>query len=181
MKLAVFFCLFCMFAVYSAQSATLYRWVDADGKVHFTDQPPPPAAAKQLEERTIGTRPADDAQQPYATRLAAKNFPVVLYNANCGEACTKAREHLAKRGVPFTEKDAGTPEANAELKKLVGSATVPVLAVGKVTQLKGYETGAWDAALDDAGYPKYAASPVKSRPTPPPTGGAPKQAPGGVQ
>ncbi len=179
MKLAVLFCLVCMFAVYSAQSATLYRWVDADGKVHFTDQPPPPAAAKQVEARRTGSRPAADAQQSYATRLAAKNFPVVLYNSSCGEACTKAREHLVKRGIPFSEKDASTPVANAELTKLVGNATVPTLAIGQATQLKGYEAAAWEAALDDAGYPRNAAP--RARPTQPETTGAQKQAPGGMQ
>lgn len=155
MKLAVFFCMLCMFAVYSAQSASLYRWVDADGKVHYTDQPPPPSA-RQVEEKKIGSRPADDGQLPYATRLAAKNFPVILYNSSCGEACTKARDHLAKRGIPFSEKDAGAPEVQEELTKLIGGVEVPVLAVGKVTRLKGYVPAAWDAALDEAGYPKSA-------------------------
>ena len=154
MKLAVFFCILCMFAVYSAQSAALYRWVDLDGKVHYTEQPPPPSTARKIEEKTIGTPPTDNVQLPYASRLAAKNFPVTLYNSECGEACTKAREHLTKRGVPFNEKNAGTPEVQAELKKLIGALEVPVLAVGTVTRLKGYEPGAWNAALDEAGYPK---------------------------
>lgn len=156
MKLAAFFCLLCMFAVYSAQSASLYRWVDNEGKVHYTEQPPPPSAARKVEEKTIGTAPADDSQLPYASRVAAKNFPITLYNSECGEACTKAREHLTKRGVPFQEKDAGTQEVQAELKKLIGGLEVPVLAVGTVTRLKGYEAGAWNAALDEAGYPKSA-------------------------
>ena len=156
MKLAVFFCIFCMFAVYSAQSASLYRWVDNEGKVHYSEQPPPPAAARKVEEKTLGTAPGDDGPLPYASRLAAKNFPVTLYNSECGEACTKAHEHLTKRGVPFSEKNAGTAEVQAELKKLIGSLAVPVLAVGTVTRLKGYDAGAWNAALDEAGYPKSA-------------------------
>ena len=156
MKLAVFFCLLCMFAVYSAQSASLYRWVDNDGKVHYTEQPPPPSAARKVEERAIGTAPADDGQLPYATRMAVKNFPVTLYSSGCGDACTKAREHLTRRGVPFSEKDAGVPAVQAELKKLIGALQVPVLAVGTVTRLTGYEEGAWNNALDDAGYPKSA-------------------------
>lgn len=155
MKLAVLFCLFCMFAVYSAQSASLYRWVDADGKVHYADQPPP-SSARKVEEKTMGSRPADDGRLPYATRLAAKNFPVTLYISGCGELCAAAREHLAKRGIPFSEKDADAPEVQEELKKLIGGLEVPALAVGKTTRLKGYEAGAWDAALDEAGYPRNA-------------------------
>lgn len=176
MKLAVFFCVVCMFAVYSAQSASLYRWVDTEGKVHYTEQPPPPSAARKVEEKNLGTPAADDSRLPYASRLAAKNFPVTLYNSECGEPCTKAREHLTKRGVPFHEKDAGTPEVQAELKKLVGTLGVPVLAVGTVTRLKGYEPGAWNAALDEVGYPKS----VPFLPKPPaPAKGEQKPATGG--
>ncbi|WP_070099565.1 glutaredoxin family protein [Sulfuricella denitrificans] len=154
MKLAVFFCILCMFAVYSAQSASLYRWVDTDGKVHYSEQPPPPSAARMIEEKEIGTQPADDGQLPYASRRAAKNFPVTLYNSGCGDACAKAREHLTKRGVPFNEKNASTPEVQAELKKLIGALEVPVLVVGTATRLKGYDSEAWNAALDEAGYPE---------------------------
>ncbi len=184
MKLAVLFCLLCMFAVYSAQSASLYRWVDLDGKVHYTEQPPPPSAARKVEEKTLGTPAADDVQLPYASRLAAKNFPVTLYISECGEPCTKARELLTKRGVPFSEKDAGTAAVQVELKKLIGSLEVPVLEVGTVTRLKGYEAGAWNAALDEAGYPKSVPSslrpksketaPTKSEQNPPVNGGVGK-------
>lgn len=158
MKLAVFFCIFCMFAVYSAQSAPLYRWVDAEGKVHYTDQPPP-ASAKEVEQKQLSVQQPDDVQLPYASRVAAKNFPVTLYNSGCGEACTKARDHLTRRGIPFSEKDAGTPDVQAEMKKRVGGVEVPVLAIGTSARLKGYETSAWDAALDEAGYPKSAPAP----------------------
>jgi len=176
MKLAVFFCIFCMFAVYSAQSASLYRWVDADGKVHYTDQPPPPNAAKRVEEKKIHTRSADDVQLPYATRLAAKNFPVTLFNSDCGEVCTKARAHLAARGIPFGEKNASSPEVAEELRKLVGGLVVPVLVVGRAIRLKGYEAAAWDAALDEAGYPRSAPAVGAKQKAP-----APAEAKGGQQ
>ena len=156
MKLAVFFCIVCMFAACSAQAAPLYRWVDTSGKVHYTDQPPPPSAASKVEEKTLGTPAANNVQLPNAARLAAKNFPVPLYNSECGETCTKAREHLTKRGIPFNEKNAGTPEIQTELMALIGALEVPVLAIGTVTRLKGYEPGAWNAALDEVGYPKNA-------------------------
>lgn len=170
MKLAVFFCIFCMFAVYSAQSAPLYRWVDTNGKVHYTDQPPP-ASAKEIEEKRLNVQPPDNDALPYASRAAAKNFPVTLYNSDCGVACTGAREHLIKRGIPFSEKDAGTPNVQTELKALIGNVEVPVLAVGKVTRLKGYEVSAWDAALDEAGYPRSAPA-LKPKPKAPAAKGA---------
>jgi hypothetical protein len=50
-------------------------------------------------------------------------------------------------------------------KKLTnGNLEVPTLLVGREL-LKGYEEGAWDAALDNAGYPRGVAG---ARPAPKP-------------
>lgn len=154
MRFALFLC--CCIAAGLAHSAELYRWVDGDGKVHYTDQPPPPSA-KNVEEKNLGSGSTiETSELPYATRQAVKKSPVTLYANDCGEPCKQARDHLAQRGIPFTTKNPQTSPADAEaLKKLVGAAFVPVLTVGG-TVSKGYEKGAWDAALDAAGYPKSA-------------------------
>lgn len=137
-----------------AHADTLYRWTDADGKVHYTDQPPP-ASARNVEEKKLDGSRAEGPQLPYATQQAARNYPVVLYASDCGEPCTQAREHLEKRGIPYTAKNPKTSEPDREaLKKLAGELEVPVLTVGNAAPLKGYEAGMWDAALDVAGYPK---------------------------
>lgn len=150
MRFALFLC-FCA-AAGLAQAGDLYRWVDADGKVHYTDQPPP-AGAKKVEEKKLGGNTIDTSELPYATRLAVKKFPVTLYASDCGAPCDQARDHLNQRGIPYAAKNPQTTPADGEaLKKLVGMLYVPVLVVGS-TVSKGYETGAWDAALDAAGYP----------------------------
>ena len=168
MKLAVFFCFLCMFMVFAAQSAqagTMYRWVDAAGNVHYTDQPPP-QNIKDVQEKKLAAPAQSSGQTPYATQAAARNFPVTLYINNCGEVCNRAREHLSKRNVPFSEKDPTDPQIADALQKLTGSMEVPVLVVGKAAPIKGYGPESWDVALDVAGYPKApAAKPVgASRP-----------------
>jgi len=101
--------------------------------------------------------------------MAAKNFPVTLYTTDCGDACTKARSLLAKRGIPFSEKNAQQPDDQEELSKLLGGQLeVPVLKVGN-NVVRGYEESQWHSALDIAGYPKSAGA------TPPPP--APKPEP----
>jgi len=87
--------------------------------------------------------------------MAMKKSPVTLFvGSDCGEPCANGRDLLAKRGVPFSERDAqGNAEAAEELKKLVGGLEVPVLVVGDI-KVKGYEQGQWNSALDSAGYPK---------------------------
>lgn len=163
-------------------AGTLYRWVDPDGKVQYSDKPPPPSA-KDVQQKQLGAPAADTGRLPYATQIAAKNFPVTLYVTDCGEACTKARELLRKRGIPYAEKNPQQPAEQEELSKLLsGQLEVPVLKVG-TSLVRGFEPGQWNSTLDMAGYPENAGAP----PPPPqpaakpaaPQEPAPAEPPGG--
>jgi glutaredoxin len=111
----------------------------------------PVDGAKQVEQRRVQGYLAPAQPIPYATQQAAKHFPVTLWTANCGSACDKAKSHLARRGIPYTTKDA---EADRDgLRKATGGLEVPVLVVGREA-LKGYAASTWDTALDAAGYPR---------------------------
>jgi glutaredoxin len=158
-----------------AAQQTVYKWVDKDGKTHYSESPPP-ADAKKSEQKTVGGGYAATSNLPYATQIAMKKSPVTLYTgADCGDACVQGRALLAKRGIPFAERDAqGNAEAAEALKKLVGGLDVPTLVVGEA-KVKGFEEGQWSAALDGAGYPKTAL-PGSTPPAPakaPPTEGQP--------
>jgi len=136
-----------------AQS-NVYRWVDHDGKVHFSDTPPP-EEAQSVSQKRMGGGYVEQSQLPYATQMAMKKNPVTLYVANdCADTCAKAREFLSRRGIPFTERNAQTNPADTEqLRKLSGALEVPFLLVG-ANKLRGYEEEGWSAALDGAGYPR---------------------------
>ena len=136
-----------------AQS-TVYKWTDSQGKVHFSDTPPT-EQAKGVTQKRMGGGEVDASQLPYATQLAAKSNPVTLYTApQCGDPCTSARSLLGERGIPYSERNAQANPADAEeVKRLIGAMQVPVLVIG-ANHLKGYEEGAWQAALDGAGYPR---------------------------
>src|SRR5579859_245402 len=116
----------------------LYRWVDAQGNVHYSDHLPP-ATIKQFEKmKALGGKPGD-VPLPYVLQQAVNNFPVKLYTTDCGETCTRARALLAKRGIPYTELDASVAQTQQELKKLTGGTLeVPVLQVGSDT-VRGFE------------------------------------------
>lgn len=147
------FCTLLLLAGGTAQGQQ-YRWVDKDGRVQYTDAPPP-AGAKDARKST----PARDAgggspQVPYALAKAQKEFPVTLYTApNCKEGCDTARDALNKRGVPFKEVPVYDQEKNDELKRVSGAQVVPTLLVGREVQ-RGFEQESFNTLLDNAGYPK---------------------------
>jgi glutaredoxin len=138
-------------AATAAGAGTMYKWTDSQGKVHYTDTPPP-ATAKQKEEKKVGAA-APTVGMPYALRQAVQTYPVTLYTTDCGEACNNARQLLSKRGIPYTAKNAQLSSYQDELKQLVGAAEVPVLKVGGQTA-KGFEASQWNLLLDTAGYPR---------------------------
>lgn len=153
MKRWVLFPVFALACV--AAQAELFRWVDADGKVHYSDQPPP-ANIKQVERKKPAGGKPSDAPLPYALQQAVNNFPVTLYSTECGDACARARQLLMKRGIPYTEVDATDPKVQEELRKLTGGPVeVPFLKIGR-DALRGFEESKWSTSLDAAGYPPTA-------------------------
>jgi glutaredoxin len=143
-----------------AQASQLYRWVDANGRVSYSDQPPP-ANIKQVKTLSGKGNVIEVAKESYESKVAREKSPVTLYANACGPVCDQAQDLLKQRGVPFTLKDPSlTPEDAVEVKKLTGTLEVPVLLVGK-THLKGFEVSSWNSMLDNAGYPRTPLIPPK--------------------
>jgi len=135
--------------------AQTYRWVDKDGRVHYTDTPPAPAASRSVDKISTRSGTVSDAQPlGYALQQAVKVNPVKLYTySGCNTACSDAKALLEKRGVPYTEISVDSADKREELKRVSGGANVPVLVVG-TTVKQGFEAGMYNAALDAGGYPK---------------------------
>lgn len=125
--------------------AELFRWTDAQGRVHYSDQPPPP----EIKQMKRIAAPAASSGGPNA----GSHPPVVLFSTNCGSTCDQATDYLRQHNVPFTLKDPSTdPKVAAELKQRTGSLGVPVLFVGESMQ-RGYAPSVWDKMLEMSGYP----------------------------
>lgn len=169
MKYAILM-LFCLLPSL-ADAGALYRWVDDQGQVHYSDTPP---LKEQAERRKIsnGVTPGEDI--PYEARRAQENFPVTLYVSDtCKEPCTQARSLLRKRGVPYSETMLVTKGEIDAFEKLSGSSQAPTLAVGKI-YLGGFSESRWNSELDAAGYPKIAT--YRQLIAPPPEPNSPKSA-----
>ncbi len=154
-------------------AAQLYQWKDAQGRMVYSDQPPP-ASVKNAQQKAFKGNVIEGGES-YAAKTAREKYPVTLYASACGAPCDQARQLLGERGIPFSGKDPqASPEAQAELQKLTGRLSVPVLVVGS-DKIDGFETGQWQSALDRAGYPKSA--PPGRKPAPAAPAAAPAPAP----
>lgn len=138
-----------------------YKWTDDKGRVHYSDRPP------RVEPRqapvVVSTARSDAGGHsglPWALRSATTRYPVVLYTAADCEPCDTARAHLARRGIPYTEKRVESA-ADLEAFKTLGfpSSMFPSVSIGR-DKLTGFEAGGWDRTLDATGYPKASMLPA---------------------
>ena len=140
----------------------VYRWVDAEGRVQYSDQAPP-AGTKNVQEKNVGGSSIQNNDLPLSVQDAQKKNPVTVYISECGESCDAARAYLSKRGIPHTVVDpTRSLELNKKFKEETGSNVVPVLKVGD-KRLSGWSESTWASSLDAAGYPK---TPPFSKPKP---------------
>lgn len=149
-----------------SQAQPVYRIVGPDGKVTFSDKPPPAVSnAKVTAAGADGARGVATASLPFELRKVAGQYPVTLYSGeNCGP-CASARSLLTTRGVPFTEKTVFTNEDAQALRRLSGDSSLPFLTIGS-QQLKGFSDAEWTQFLDAAGYPKSSVLPASYRQAP---------------
>lgn len=150
----------------AASAQTVYRILGPDGRVTFSDQPPPNAAAQAASPSgTRGASPAAGPALPYALQQVANRFPVTLYTGSDCAPCDSARQLLLSRGVPFAERTVRSDEDVEALKRLSGDASLPFGSIGR-QQLKGFSDLEWTQFLDAAGYPKSSQLPSQYRPAP---------------
>jgi hypothetical protein len=146
------FILICLLVWANVHAAELYRSIDKDGKVHYSDSPL--EGSEDYERLRLAKEPIPDENLPYESKRARENFPVTLYTfPDCGSACQLARDMLNKRGIPFTEKSLTSKQDIDAFRKDSGDSNFPAATVGK-TWLKGFQNEQWNSELDFAGYPK---------------------------
>jgi glutaredoxin-like YruB-family protein len=129
-----------------AAAAGVYKWTDAEGRVHFGDRPPTGAASETVAIPGVDGPAADDG--PVAPAALGN---VVLYSTEWCGVCNRAKAHLRQRGVVFTEYDIEKNSlARAEFKRL-GGRGVPLISVGE-KRMKGFNAERLDRMLRDAGW-----------------------------
>ncbi len=148
--------------VSTASAQQVYRWVDAAGRVQYSDQPPP-VGTKGVQEKNVSGSSIQNNELSLVAQDAQKKNPVTVYVSECGESCDAAKAYLNKRGIPHTVVDpTRTIELNKKFKEETGGTVVPVIKIGE-KRLSGWSESSWAGALDAAGYPK---TPPFSKPKP---------------
>jgi len=157
----------------AAQAQQVFRYVDKDGKIVYTDRSPP-ADSKEVQAKRLSPNYIENNDVPLALTQATERFPVTLYTFACGAVCQNAEGLLNRRGVPFTTVNVEEAKGAEQLQKLTGEQQAPVMQIGDKLIAKGFNETRWTTMLDEAGYPKTAPrrvavkAPAEAAPAAPP-------------
>ncbi len=142
-----------LLAATALPALALYKVVQPDGSVTYTDRPPAPGGGRVITLGRDAAPVAPEVVLPLELRQAAQRYPVTLYTSAECTPCDNGRRLLQQRGVPYSERLISSEDDAAALERAVGGRTVPALTIG-AQPLRGLSESDWTAFLDAAGYPR---------------------------
>lgn len=104
-------------------SAGVYKWTDAQGRIHYGDAPPLAARTTQLRLQTY-TGPVQVSQA-----IGADSGLTIYTTEWCG-VCKRAKAFLKQNGVPYREWDVEKTDYGAIKFRQLGGSGVPLITVG---------------------------------------------------
>lgn len=126
----------------------VYKWTDADGRIHFTDQPVNSENAEEIKIRSFSS-PAEvmsDEENSFGPR------EVKMFTTKWCGVCQTAKSYLAARGITYSEYDVEQSEiGRQEFRRLQGKG-VPIILVGK-QRMDGFSAAKMERMLKNVGYP----------------------------
>lgn len=135
-----------LFLAAPAWSAGVYRWTDADGNVHFGDEPP-----AQRKAETVELKYNEMGSTPVPPGTFDKRSQVIMYSAAWCGVCAKAKAFLKSRSVSFAEYDIETSRKGRDDYRRLQGTGVPIIMVGD-ERMNGFSAPRLTAMLEQAGH-----------------------------
>lgn len=114
-------------------AATLYRWVDDQGVIHVSENPP--EGKMNVAQAVVGEDPAKEPKSgPVTERQEFRVRPgeVTIYTTPTCPWCHKAKAWLRDKKIRYREIDVTSDRKGLdEMVKISGQTGVPVIVVGE--------------------------------------------------
>jgi len=134
----------------TAQAGEIYKWIDADGRAHFTDLPPDRSRAKLLNPQVNTYEGPATVWTAKAPDWVAKRGKVTLYGTSWCGVCKEARSWLQEHDIAYQALDIeASPASYKEYKELEGHG-VPLIMVGE-QRMNGFSAEKMERMLQTAG------------------------------
>jgi len=121
--------------------AEIFKWVDDDGNVHFSDNPPERAKTKKITLK-INTYQSVQVIRPIPTRAPSNKAEpadksVIMYSAEWCGVCRRAKRFFNQNKIAFKEYDIDKSEEAKRKYKLLNARGVPVIFIDDI-RLNGF-------------------------------------------
>lgn len=137
---------FFLLLIFSSVEAEIYKWVDGQGRIHFTDKPPEQSASKPVKLRINSfTSPSIESFQ-FDESLISKRMvtpDVIMYSTSWCGYCKQARRYFNQNNIEFTEYDVEKSEKGKKDFKRLDGKGVPVILV-EDRRLNGFSKSAFE-------------------------------------
>jgi glutaredoxin len=144
------FLLLAMLIAAAPAGGGIYKWTDPQGRVHYSDNPPPEGKAQQVKVKINSIQGPAVVSTLRDTSAAKAKEKVRIYTAVWCGYCKRAKAHLAAKGVAYDEMDVETSERGRSEFAQLGGRGVPVILVGN-QRMDGFDASGLDAMLASAG------------------------------
>ena len=126
--------------------AEIYKWVDKDGRVHYSDTKPEQQSVESVDIKvnTFKQVKVFDVPATQSTQSKSRSKRVVMYSTEWCGVCKKAKKYFKQHRIAFREYDIDKSEkARARWKKL-GGRGVPVILIGR-KKMHGFSANSFEA------------------------------------
>ncbi len=122
-----FLTLLTLLVISTSSGSEIFKWVDNNGKTHFTDTPPPGEQAEELQLK-INTYTAAEVT-PLIQRLGRKN-KVVMYDAAWCGVCKQAKQYFREKRIAYVSYDVENNQIGKRDFKRLKGRSVPIIILG---------------------------------------------------
>ena len=132
-------------------SAEIYKTIDENGRVFFTDKPTAQSQAVEVDTNANNAEGLSESSYSKADEINSnkrtKQKSVVMYSTSWCGVCKNARSYMQSNGIKFKEYDIEkNTNAHSKYKKLGGKG-VPLITVGK-NKMSGFSASRLEAMLE---------------------------------
>ena len=111
-------------------SAEIYKWVDEDGQIHFSDQKPENHVVTEIEVEIGSYQSVSYDAFEVDRSISAAGAKVVILSASWCGSCKKAKKYFRKNRIRYTDYDIEKSSRGKRLFEKMGATGVPVIIVG---------------------------------------------------
>ena len=149
--ITILFTLLCLISLSQLSYSKIYKWIDKNGELQFSDQPPQKKhkdqTIEQVEVKINSVSNPSFSDNPLESETddtdQASAKKVIMYSASWCGVCKHAKKYFRQQGIAYKEYDIETSaKGRRDFKRLRGRG-VPIILVGK-QRMNGFDASAFE-------------------------------------